>query len=98
MSTFKMSTSTPVDVALPIRENGVRRWMIGLLTVVVVFMTVAVGTALTFTMRQANALSKPQAYADLWYLYSIDSELLRLRATADKLLAGEASPGDLTDR
>jgi len=98
MSTLKMSPSTPVDVALPMRENGVRRWITGLLAGVVVLMTVSVGIALTFTMRQANALSKPQAYADLWYLYSIDSELLRLRSTADKLLRDEASPSDLTDR
>jgi diguanylate cyclase (GGDEF)-like protein len=86
------------DAALSIGESGARRWAIGLLALIVVIMTVAVGTVLAFTMQQANELSKPQAYADLWYLYSIDSELLRLRSTAENLLAGKASASDLSDR
>jgi diguanylate cyclase (GGDEF)-like protein len=98
MSYAKMSASIPGNAAASIREGRFGQWVIGLLTVVVVFMMVAVGIALAFTMQQANVLSKPQAYADLWYLYSIDTELLRLRTTAENVLKKEASSGDLSDR
>lgn len=93
-----MRAAVPGNAVLSKRESSFGQWVIGLLTVVVVLMMVAVGIALVFAMRQANASSKPQAYADLWYLYSIDSELLRLHATADKVLRKEASGSDLLDR
>jgi diguanylate cyclase (GGDEF)-like protein len=98
MSDSTMRAAVPGNAVLSKRESGFGQWVIGLLTVVVVLMMLAVGIALVFAMRQANASSKPQAYADLWYLYSIDSELLRLHTTADKVLKREASGSDLLDR
>lgn len=92
-----MSASVSDNAAFSTRESGFGQWIIRFLTVVVVLMMIAVGIALAFTMQQANVLSKPQAYTDLWYLYSIDTELLRLRMTAESMLKGEASPGDLSD-
>lgn len=98
MKASETNTGTPGDAALVIQEGGMRQWVTGLLALIVVLMTLAVGIALTYTVRQANELSKPQAYADLWYLYSIDSELLRLRTTAESLLSGKSSSGDLSER